>query len=38
MKIKNAAQPRCRIQIQQSKETKWIIKQQEESVEDDECV
>lgn len=25
MKIKNAAQPRCRIQIQQNKETKWII-------------
>lgn len=38
MKIKNAAQPRCRIQIQQNKETKWIIKQQEENVEDDEYI
>lgn len=38
MKIKNAGQPCYRIQTQQNKETKWIIKQQEESIEGDECV
>lgn len=38
MKIRNVAQPRYGIQEQENKETKWIIKQQEESVEGDECV
>lgn len=38
MKIKNVAQTGYGIQEQENKETKQIIKQQEGSVEGDECV